>query len=165
MKKIINVENLGAVEANQNIVTGRFDFSIDGKKFVRESKKKYVLSEGEKQIVFDFDGNIFTGFVFSYNGQRYKITNAIPWYVYILTAIPFIMTMVLGNLQTLYDEGFYYVGGAVGGSISGAAWALGIYVSAYCEKLWVRLLICIIAIALTFGICFAVGNIIVSSTK
>ena len=163
MKKIFEIENIGTVEAYQNWLTGRFSFSVNQQALTKTSKNLYEGGEGEKKISITLQGNVFNGYKFSLNEQQYSITEPIQWYLYILACIPFVMTMVLGNSQDLAKSGFYYVGGAVGGGISGLFSGITLLVFSYTPNKWKRILIALVSIALTFAVCFGIGNMIASS--
>ena len=165
MKKIIEIENGGIVEVNQNAFTGGFSFNYNGNPMTKLSKKDYVYNGGSEKDNFaiTLEGNIFKGMSFTVNYKVYQVTEPVQWYIFALAILPFIITMVLGNMPSLAKSGFYYVGGLIGGAISGLFSGLAIYLSSYTSKLWVRILICLACLAVTFGICLAVGNIIVAS--
>ena len=161
MKKIIDIEELGKVEVNQNWFTGRFSFVVNNKELFKRNKTTYVLKQDDEELLFFLNGNSFKGFYLTYGGKQYKLTEPIEWYFIILTMIPFLMTMTLGSLTPLAEAGFYYVGGAVGGLISGAFTGFALYFCTITQKKWIKLLICLGAIILTFLVCLGVGNLIV----
>lgn len=165
MKKLIEIENVGTIEANQSAVTGHFAFTLNGKPMRQLSKKEYEYpsENGKESIRITLNGNVFKGVWFALKDKVYKISEPVPWYIFALALLPFIMTMVLSNIPSLAKDGFYYVGGAIGGALSGLMSGLALYFSSYTSKWWVRILICLGFLVATFGICLAIGNAIVTA--
>lgn len=159
MKKELIIENLGKVLVKQNAFMGNFKLFINEKPIQKIGKTVFSVGNDNPNRIY-VSGNIIKGYILIFEKSVYKITAPLPWYVYALGIVPFVMTMVLGNIAFLAEQGFYYVGGAIGGGISGAFSALTFFLCGYNNKWWQRLLICFSAICITFGICFGIGNLI-----
>ena len=152
---------IGDVTVNENIWTGRFALSLDGKVLKRQGRKQFVYNDGTSLHDLTISGNMFTGVYLKVDGVFRRIYPPTPWYVYVLCAVPFVLSMVLGNIVALAQAGFYYVGGAIGGGISGIYFALGLYLSRLSRKPWVKILILSGIILASFFTCWGVGTLIV----
>ena len=165
MKKLIEIENVGTIEANQSILTGHFAFNFNGKPMRQLSKKEYEYpsENGKESVNIVLQGNIFKGMSFLLKDKVYKISEPVQWYIFAFALLPFLISLVLGNMPSLAKEGFYYVGGMIGGAISGLFSGLALFFSTYTSKFWIRVLICLACLIITFGICLGIGNAIVSA--
>ena len=146
MTTVFNDPEIGNIEFSYNSFTGRYNACINGVKATRIEKKVLFVSLPQNSYKIYIYGNLFSGIWFSVKEKMFVVTEKCPWYVYVLGVIPFVMTMVLGNLPMLVDAGFYYVGGAIGGGISGLFSALAIVFAAFTRKHIFRLLILLLAI-------------------
>ena len=162
MTTVFNDPEIGNIEFSYNSFTGRYNACINGVKATRIEKKVLFVSLPQNSYKIYIYGNLFSGIQFSVKEKMFVVTEKCPWYVYVLGVIPFVMSMVLGNLPMLVDAGFYYVGGAIGGGISGLFSALAIVFAAFTRKHIFRLLILLLAIVLTFLACWGIGSAIVS---
>ena len=165
MKKTYIIEGLGKVEVNHSFWSGRFMVYVDNDATYRLTKRCFTLGEGDNKKKIYIYGNMFSGLTLGYGANRYVITKPLPWFYYVLCFFPFAMTMVLGSLGVLAEMGFYYVGGAIGGGISGGLSAASLFTVAYLPKWWMRVLVALAFIAVTFGICLGIGNAIVNAAR
>ena len=165
MKKTFIVNENKTLEVKQNMFTGLFTFSLGDHKFVRVDRQRFVLNKENEKNEIVVSGNFYHGFRFTFNGEEYILSTRLEWYVIILGFVPLILSIVLGSVRELAEAGFYYVGGAIGGAIGGAFTGLSIYLAGYLYKRWQRLLLALMAIILSFGLCFMIGNIIAAVSK
>ena len=166
MKKEYVIENVGTFVVEQNSITGSFSVKKDGVQLIKTSRTSftYQTEDGTEDRVV-ISGSAFKGLYVTIDGQVNTFSNPVPWYGYLLSVIPFVMTMILGNMTSLVQAGFYYVGGFIGGGISGVFVALSLYANTLLPKWWQRVLASLLCIALTFAICYGIGNAIVASAK
>lgn len=165
MTKTFNDADIGKIEFAYNAWTGRFNARINGIQATRADKRTLKVVDGEKVYLIFIYGNVFTGITFVCSKKRFVVTKKAPWYVYVLGLLPFVMTMVLGNIGALAELGFYYIGGAIGGGISAALSFLAIFFSAFVNKHIWRLLILFGVIIITFLACWGLGNAFVETVK
>lgn len=166
MKKDFAIENVGNVTINYNSWSGNFNVYLDGKAVKKVGKKVFVLEnigENNKQERLVIDGNIFNGISFFLLNTRYNVSPKLPWHGYLLCLIPFIMVLVLGNISYFAEQGFYFVGGAIGGAIGGVFTVISIYCYAAFSKWYFKVLVAILMIVLTFLACWGIGSAIVAS--
>ena len=170
MKWTFDIEGLGKVEVINNFFLGTYKIYLDDKEFKKLSKTAYELElTGDdvfteaKTICANIYGSFLSGSYLRIEGKTYNLLTKVPWYAYILSAIPLILSVVLGNMRSLAEAGFYYVGGAIGGGISGLFLALIIYANGIAQKWYYRLLFSLLLIAAAFFICLGIGNAIVHS--
>ena len=157
MKKEFKTKEDELVVVNYNSFTGRFHITYHDKVAYKTGKNYYAVKEDEETHVFHVYGNIFSGINVRLRDNIFVLTDSLPIYAYILGFIPFVMTMVLGNTSILSDYGLYYVGGALGGGISGAFSMLGITLAAFLNKHWLKILFLLLSIVVTFFVCLGIG--------
>lgn len=162
MTTVYNDPEIGNIEFSYSALTERSKVIINGVQATRINKRTLKVDMPEETYEIHITGNVFSGIKFSCKEKVFVVTEKAPWYVYVLGIIPFVMTLVLGTIPTLPKAGFYYVGGAIGGGISGALSAIGIFLAAFSKKHIYRLLILFGIIVLTFLVCWGIGNAIVS---
>lgn len=160
MKKTFIISENKSLTAKQNMFTGLFTFSLNGKQFSRVDRRTFVLGNEKEKDEIVVSGNFYNGFSFTLNNEKYVLSTRLEWYVIVLGFIPLSLSAILGNVPELAEAGFYYVGGAIGGAIGGAFTGLSIYLAGYLMKRWQRLLLVLIAIILSFALCFMIGYII-----
>lgn len=165
MTKVYQDETIGKIEFAYNGWTGRFNARINGIQATRVNKRMLRVETDAETYIISIYGNTFSGISFVCKQKTFQVTEKAPWYVYVLGFIPFIMTMVLGFLPSLAEAGIYYVGGALGGGISGGLSFLGIFFASFMHKHIFRLLILIGMIVVTFFTCWAIGTMIVGAAS
>ena len=106
MKKLIEIENVGTIEANQSILTGHFAFNFNGKPMRQLSKKEYEYpsENGKESVNIVLHGNIFKGMSFLLKDKVYKISEPVQWYIFAFALLPFLISLVLGNMPSLAKE-------------------------------------------------------------
>lgn len=166
MKNSIVIDELGKLDVNENIWTGRISVSLDGKELKRLEKRSFeLIFPDERRETLTVAGNIFSGKSVYVNGKTYTLTSRMPWYGYALSFIPFILTLVLGNIPALVQSGFYFVGGAIGGLIGGLFTAFSLYANSWFKKWYFRVLISLAFILISFLVCWGIGTAIVAATR
>ena len=165
MKKNFEIENIGTITVAKNEFSGSFNFYLDNEKFSKTSNKNYVLMHNNEELFITLYGNSFSGFSFKLNDETYIISYPLSWYAYILLFIPFVMGILLGNINPLASQGLYFVGGAIGGLIGGAMTAISYMFLTMEFKWYFKVLIAILSIAITFGVLLGVGMIIFNASK
>lgn len=146
-------------------LSGKFTFELNGVKSEKIDKRHYEIKDGENVRQFAITGSNMAGINFNYDGKVYPVTDKSPFYVFLLGAVPLLLTLVLGSIRALAEAGFYFVGGAIGGAIGGLFSALAIMLSLVAPKPWQKILICLGCILVSFAICFGIGNAIVAGAK
>ena len=163
MKRNINVEGIGIINVIRNEFTGQWNFELDGRQFIKETRTTFILrNDGSDDIVIRINGNIFSGVKLDINKNQFVLSKPIAWYYYILVFIPLIFALAIGNTNPFAKSGIYFVGGAIGGGIGGFFTALALYASAMELKWYLKLLlvlfICLVAIGILFGIGMAIAK-------
>ena len=98
MIKSVNVENLGLVTVDYNVMSGKCTAALNNKPLAKLDKKTFVMGKTGENGIDEYlyiTGNFRSGISFELRGERYYITSPLPWYSYILCVIPFIMVMIL----------------------------------------------------------------------
>ena len=161
MKKIYNIDKLGNISIEFNAFTGRYNAYLDGKVIEKSGRRCFIVRRTEGDVYIDIIGNIFSGTKVAVFGKQYEYLDPTPWYGYILSFIPIILSLILGNISELAYNGFYYVGGMIGGFIGGLFTGLCLYVNAFTNEKKKRLLLYFLFNIFSFLICYGVGNLIV----
>ena len=172
MKKDVDLGELGWLHINQNIWTGKFSFDLNGTPFKKVSKESYVIDFDDKTIKLYLSGNSFKGRYITIDSKIIEISKPIPWYTYILIAIPIILSIILGSISGLKNNGFYilHIGGnytsvlmaGVIGGISGAIYfglgAITAYITTLpIKKLYIKLLLALVVTIITIGVLIGFG--------
>ena len=156
---------LGKTNVSENLWTGRFSLSMEGKDLNRQDRKHFVYHDGATLHRLEIRGNSFKGVYLDIDGYSYCIYPPTPWYVSVILVVFFALSIVLGNLGVLAKHGFYYVGGAIGGAISGFFVTIGFYFSRFSRKPWIKIAILVAAILIAFLTCWGTGTLIVNSMR
>ena len=163
MDTMIEIEKHGKLFVHRSAWNGRYSFLLDGKCSVEVGKKEYEITLKSGEVVhITTGGNIFTGLYIEVDGIKYPINQKIEIYFFIITIAIATASMAIGNIPSFAEMGFYYVGGAIGGGISGCLCALAIGLCIAVKKKWLKWIVCLADLLLTFFICFGLGNLIVS---
>ena len=163
MKKTYQIDGLGEVEVVRHEFSGSFSVWLNGSKLQRFAKYsfKYEGENGESRFVL-IRGSVFQGYKVVIEETPHPFSTPLPWYCYVLSALPLFLSVTLGNMRLLADYGFYFVGGAIGGLIGGAFTGLSFGLTCMLEKWYFKVLAALLCIALSFLACWGVGNLIVS---
>ena len=166
MKRDCILENLGKLTIEKSIWSGKYKAYLNNVELKKLDKTVFALpTNEEKQQYVRITGNSFSGIIVSVLGHNYTFSNKVPWYLLILCFIPLAMCLTIGNIPSIAENGFYFVGGALGGFIGGACSGASIIGVGAFQKWYVRLLFALGMIVLAFLVCFGLGNLIVSSIK
>ena len=159
MHKEIEIENYGKLTVNKNEFLGTIDIKLNGESFYKVNKKLYKCHYNDEDINAEIIGNSFSGSKIKVLGNVIELTAPITWYGIVISIIPLIFSLVLGNMASVAKSGFYVLGGAFGGAIGGLALALGIYLDTLIslnksKKILFILISSIVAIGLLIGFGF-----------
>ena len=163
MRKTYMIEGFGEVKVVRGEFTGLFNVWLNGEKLQRFAKYsfRYLGENGEARFIL-IRGSVFKGYTVVIEDIAYPFSDALPWYCYVLSAIPLLLPLTIGNMPILAEHGFYFVGGALGGAIGGLFTGLSLGLMCMPEKWYLKVLYGMLAIAISFLACWGIGNLIVS---
>lgn len=158
MKSTIQHEAYGEIVYNESFWLGRRSISINGVKLDKISRTKFKLQDGDLALL---SGNFLTGANLNIKGQIIKLTPTVKWYEILLCILPFLLTLTWGNITALCKI-VPLVGGAIGGAIGGLLSVLGLYGIRSVKPIWLKIIIALVSLGATFGICAGIGYAIIS---
>lgn len=161
MKTIVQNEKYGEVIYEESFWTGGKKITVNGETLEKISRKEFRTQSGEQVLV---RGSFLTGVKLAFGSDLLSVTPTVTWYEIVLAVLPFILIMVWGNTVALCRI-VPVVGGAIGGAISAALGVLSLFFMRSVKSVWLKIVIGIIAIAATFGICCGIGYAIVDAVK
>ena len=161
MKEEFKFQEIGKVLVDANMLTGVVNVYKEGKKLNKISRSEYVYDDEDETKSVYVVGNIYKGIYVASGEETFTFFERTPFYIYALSIIPLLMTIILGNMQSLVEKGFYYVGGAIGGVIGAVFGFLIIWVSGLTKKPIVKILFALLLIIASFILCLGIGNLIV----
>lgn len=153
MKSVINNEKLGEIVFEESAWTGKKKISIVGKPLTKVDKTTYK-TEDEKTATLS--GNFIQGCKMTFEGETIELTPSVKWYEYLLSILPFIFIMIWGNIAALCEI-VPVVGGAVGGLISAIFSCVNLVIIKRFKQWWLKLIISIITLGLTFLVCYLIA--------
>lgn len=159
MKNIIQNEKLGEIIYEESFWTGKKNISIAGKPLTKVDKKTFKTEDGKTATL---TGNFLYGCKMALEGETIELSRPIKWYEYVLSLLPFILVMIWGNVVALCEI-VPIVGGAVGGLISAIFCCINLYVIKKFNQWWLKIIISIISLGLTFLICYLIAIAILSA--
>ncbi|MCM1546441.1 MAG: hypothetical protein NC033_05335 [Clostridiales bacterium] len=159
MKSTVQSETLGEIVYEENFWTGGKKITVNGTPLERVSKKEFKTADGGQALV---QGNFFTGAKLVLGDVQTVLIPTIKWYEIVLAVLPFVLIMVWGNSVALCRI-VPVIGGAIGGGISGGLSVLGLFFMRSAKPVWLKILIGLAAIGLTFGICCGIGYAVLSA--
>lgn len=159
MKVLIDDEVYGEIFYEESFWTGRKSLTINGVSLLKISKKQFRMSDGSTATV---SGGFLQGACLNVNGETIRLTPKLKWYEIVLCIWPIILTLTWGNIPALCAI-VPIVGGAIGGGIGGLFSVLGLYFIRSVEPLWLKIVIAIASLAITFGICCGIGYALLSA--
>lgn len=162
MKTAINDEQYGEILYEESFWTGSKQLTVNGEKLEKLSKNTFSLHDGEKYISVTVSGNSMTGAKLLTESRTIQLTPKLKWYEILLALPGFILILVWGNSVALCSI-LPVVGGAIGGGISAALAVLTFFAIKRANKLWLKIIIAIIGVAVTFLICWGIGEAIVAA--
>lgn len=161
-EKIINIPGLGKVKVMDLGKDAGQVFIVDGitaSQIDKTSTYKVVDKDGNEKH-FEVKGTGIQRHIY-FSGKKYQLATAIDILLYVLCCIPIAVSVVVGNIPALPANGFYFVGGIIGGGIGGLMSGVAVYIVYKVKNPLVRALTIIGAIVLTLLICWGVGTLIV----
>ena len=164
--KRIEIDNFGDIDTFYNTLTGRFKFKSGESISTRISKTSYKITnfQTHEELYISIEGSFLKGYQALINQKYYVLVDPIPWYMFAIIWIPFIVSIVCGLV--LPNFGYPYVGGLIGGVISGLFTALSFF---FCllfrNKKWIFVLLQIPIFIIMFLTCSLVGFLIVAGGK
>lgn len=126
--------------------------------FGKSSKNTFRLSEGQ---YITLEGNFIKGSSVTIEGQKIVLTPAVKWYEIVLSVLPFILVLVWGNSQQLYNI-FPVVGGGLGGFLGALFGFCNVVISKGVKNVFLKILISLGMMVATFLVCGAIGYAILS---
>lgn len=154
MKYKTKHETLGEIEYHESAWTGKKELSINGHNLEKVDKTSFKLISEEKELVAKIEGTYLSGSKLIVENQTVQITPAIKWYEVLLSVLIVAFVCIWGNVVALCQL-VPILGGAIGGAISGLFAIVNMLVMKLTSKVWLKLLIWVGFMALTFACCYA----------
>ena len=156
MQAIVNHPTLGKVVYEEGFWSGKRTISINGVQLTSQSKKIFhYVEDGERKTV-TVEGNYLHGMRLCIGDEEIEVVSA-PKPLEIVCSVLIVMAiLILGNATR------FFVGGALGGAISGAMAITNLFLMKKGKTTGIKLLIWVGMLAATLLICFLLALIIVS---
>lgn len=159
MKQTIQHETYGEIIYEENLFTGKTSLSIGGARLEKIHKKQYKLQDGGSVVL---NGNFLSGVTMHVNGETIRLTSKLKWYEIVLGILPFLLILIWGNSISLCAI-VPVVGGALGGAISAIFSVVGLYGIKCSKPIWLKIVIALACLGVTFGICAGIGYAILGA--
>ena len=153
MKQTIQHETYGEILYEESFWLGKKSLSIGGVQLEKISKKDFKLQDGSFATI---NGGFLQGATLTLNGETIRLTPKIKWYEIVLCVLPFLLTLIWGNVPALCAI-VPLVGGAIGGAIGAIFGVAGLYGMKSVKPIWLKIIIALASLAVTFGICCGLG--------
>ena len=153
MKEIIKDEKYGEIIYNENAWTGKKDLSISNKALEKVDRSTFKMEDGKE---VKLSGNYFSGVKLSIDSDTIVLSQGLKWYEYVLSVLPFILILIWGNSVALCEI-VPVVGGFVGGLISAVFSFLNLIILKKLKNIWLKVLVSIVTLGLTFLVCFLIA--------
>lgn len=153
MKITVRHENYGEIHYEENFWTGSKSITIGGTALEKISKKEFKLQDGSVATV---SGGFLQGACLNINGEAIRLIPKLKWYEIVLCVLPFILAVTWGNIPAAVAI-VPLVGGAIGGAIGGLFSVLALFGMRSVKPIWLKILIAIACLGVTFGICCGIG--------
>lgn len=101
-------------------------------------------------------GNFLSGVKLDIGGQQIQVVPVVKWYEIVLSVISFVLIMIWGNSVALCSI-VPVIGGAIGGAISAMLCVVNLILIKRVSPIWLKILISLATVAVTFGICCGIG--------
>ena len=137
--------------------TGKNTFIINMKQVVDGEVK-------EETVVFTLTGSLLTGVSLVVGYEVITIIPKTKWYEYVLFFLPVAIIIVWGNSVELCQI-VPVVGGAIGGAISGLFSVIAISFSKRTKNVFLKVLIGLASLAITFIVCALVASMLLSAIQ
>lgn len=161
MKEVVKSEKYGEIVFSESFWTGRKEISINGTQLKKIDKKTFEMADGQKAIL---NGNFLAGAKLLIGNDSIQIMPTVKWYDIVLSCLPFLLIMIWGNVVALCQI-VPVVGGAIGGGISGLTSFTNYALLRKVKPIWLKVVISIIMLGVTFGICAGIGYGILAAYK
>lgn len=159
MKETITHNTIGKIEYFESFWTGKKTLTINDVPLQKISKKDFVLPDGAQLSV---GGNYLTGSYLQTAMERIPLTPRVKWYEIVLSVLPFLLILVWGNIPALCQI-VPVVGGAISGAISAVFSIVNLFIIKGIKPVWLKILISVGVLAVTYLICFLCGWAILSA--
>ncbi len=161
MKEVIQHEKLGEIVYEENFWTGKKSLQVNGVRLQKTNKKTFVTESGEYYVI---NGNYIQGAVLAAGEETVRLTQPVKWYEIVLSVLPFLLIMVWGNVVALCEI-VPVVGGLIGGGISAVLSCLNLFIIKGVKPIWLKVVISIAILGVTFGICCGIGYAIIAAAQ
>lgn len=162
MKKVIQNERFGEIVYEESFWTGKKSVAVNGTPLEKLSKNQFRYGEGEAQTVATVQGNTLTGAKLRLYDAVIPLTPTIKWYEIVFPVIIFVFMLVWGNVVELCLL-VPVVGGVIGGVISALLACVDLFLIRMVRPVWLKALISLGMLAVTFCICWGIGAAILSA--
>lgn len=161
MKEVIQHEKLGEIVYEENFWTGKKSLQVNGVRLQKTNKKTFVTESGEYYVI---NGNYIQGAVLAAGEETVRLTQPVKWYEIVLSVLPFLLIMVWGNVVALCEI-VPVVGGLIGGGISAVLSCLNLFIIKGIKPIWLKVVISIAILGVTFGVCCGIGYAIIAAAQ
>ena len=159
MKTIVQHETYGTIEFEESFWTGKKNLTVNGERLNKTAKNLFQTANGETVTL---TGSYLTGSKITLGGETIALTPTVKWYEILLSILPLLLVMVWGNSVALCQI-VPVVGGAIGGAISALLSFLNLLIIKGVKPIFLKILISVVILGATFGICAGIGAAIVSA--
>lgn len=162
MKSIVHDEQYGEIVLEESFWTGKKQLTIGNIKPEKLSKNTFSFNDGEKFVSVTLKGNSMTGVKMIVGERTIQLTPPLKWYDIVLALPGFILILVWGNSVSLCSI-LPVVGGAIGGGLSAVLAFITFIAIKSTNKIWLKILIALAGAAVTFLICWGIGEALVAA--
>lgn len=159
MKQTIQHETYGEILYEESVLSGKKSIAMGGVPLEKVSKKEFKMQDGTTVTV---NGNFLLGATVNVKGETIGLFPKVKWYEIVLCILPLLLTLTWGNSTTLCAI-IPVVGGAIGGAIGGIFSVLGLYGIRLVKPIWLKILIALVSLGATFGICVGIAYAILGA--
>lgn len=162
MKSVVNVPDIGTVEYEESIWTGKKQIAINGKPLKKIDKKTFVYNNGSGDIRVFITGNFLSGAKLLIGNKNVAVTAAAKWYEILCSVLIVAFVMIWGNSVVLCSI-IPIIGGGIGGAISAMFAIFNLFLMKSTKNVLLKLLIFVGMFVANFAVCFMIGFAIVSA--
>ena len=164
MKTVVNHEKYGEILYDENVWTGKQTITVNGAELKKEKRRLYVGQGADGVISVRIKGNALVGLKLIVNEvDEIKAIAPPKWYDILLSAFIGAFIIVWGNTYALCKIA-PLIGGGIGGGIACGISSINFMIIKFQKDIWVQLTVSLAFFALTFGLCY-LGGYIVLTTK
>lgn len=158
MKSTLQHEKFGTIVFEESFWTGKKNVSFNGVPLQKTGKNQFITADGTYVSLM---GNYMKGAQLLIGGETIRLTPSVKWYEIVFSIIPFLLVLIWGNSVTLCNI-VPVVGGAIGGLIGALFSVLNLFLIKGIKRIWLKAIVSLVSIAITFLVCFGVAEIILS---